>query len=71
MQTLDRVTAAGSESAHLTATVSTGEVPYVIDQYYLVDAGQTYIVTFSSSVDVPQEDHDALAMSVLATWQWV
>ncbi|MDT3316633.1 hypothetical protein Q9S71_07325 [Microbacterium sp. KSW4-11] len=71
VQTLDRVTAAGSESAHLTATVSTGEVPYVIDQYYLVDAGQTYIVTFSSSVDVPQEDRDALAMSVLATWQWV
>ncbi|MCM3697070.1 hypothetical protein [Microbacterium oleivorans] len=67
---LDRVTAAGSESAHLTATVSTGEVPYVIDQYYLVDAGQTYIVTFSSSVEVSQEDRDALALSVLVTWQW-
>lgn len=68
---LDRVTAAGSESAHLTATVETGEVPYVVDQYYLVDAGQTYIVTFSSSVDVAQEDRDALALSVLSTWQWI
>lgn len=68
---LDRVTAAGSESAHLTATVGSGEVPYVIDQYYLVDAGQTYIVTFSSSVDVPQDDRDARAQSVLATWRWV
>lgn len=70
VEALDRVTAAGSESAHLTARVEQGDVPYVIDQYYLVDAGQTYIVTFSASVDVPQADRDALAQSVLVTWQW-
>ncbi|MFS0868255.1 hypothetical protein AB3M83_13085 [Microbacterium sp. 179-B 1A2 NHS] len=68
---LDRVTAGGVESAHLTAGFASPEgVEYTIDQYYLTDAGQTHIVTFSFSPDVPQEDRDALAQSVLATWQW-
>lgn len=68
---LDRVTAGGVESAHLTAGFASPEgVEYTIDQYYLTDAGQTHIITFSFSPDVPQADRDALAQSVLATWQW-
>lgn len=66
----DRVTAAGTESAHLSAGFSAEGVDYLIDQYYLTDAGQTHIVTFSFSPDVAQEDRDALAASVLATWTW-
>lgn len=66
----DRVTAAGVESAHLTAGFSAEGVDYTIDQYYLTDAGQTHIVTFSFSPDVPQEERDELAASVLATWTW-
>ncbi|SCY49054.1 hypothetical protein SAMN05216488_2017 [Microbacterium sp. LKL04] len=71
VQALDRVTAAGSESAHLTARVEQGGTPYVIDQFYLVNAGQTYIVTFASDAEKPQAERDALAQSVLVTWQWV
>ncbi|MCK6079129.1 hypothetical protein KZX37_00680 [Microbacterium sp. EYE_5] len=67
---LDRVTAAGQETAHLTAGFEQDGVEYQIDQYYLTDAGQTYIVTFSFSPDVSQEDRDQIAQSVLATWQW-
>jgi len=70
VEALDRITAAGSESAHLTARVEQGEMPYRIDQFYLVNAGQTYIVTFASNVDTPQADRDAVAQSVLVTWQW-
>lgn len=70
VKALDRVTAAGSESAHLTARVEQSDIPYVIDQYYLVDAGQTYIITFSSSIDAPQAERDVVAQSVLVTWQW-
>lgn len=70
VKALDRVTAAGSESAHLSARVEQGETPYVIDQFYLVNAGQTYIVTFASDVEKSQEERDALAQSVLVTWQW-
>ncbi|MFJ6677604.1 hypothetical protein ACIQLK_00590 [Microbacterium sp. NPDC091382] len=70
VRALERVTAAGSESAHLTARVGQGETSYAIDQFYLVDAGQTYIVTFAADVDKPQAERDALALSVLATWQW-
>lgn len=71
VQVLPRITAAGSESSHLTAGFSQNGVDYLIDQYYLTDAGQTYIVTFSFSADTPQPERDALSQSVLATWQWV
>ena len=71
VRVLPRITAAGSESSHLTAGFAQDGVDYLIDQYYLTDAGQTYIVTFSFSPDTPQADRDALAQSVLSTWQWV
>ncbi|WP_394289552.1 hypothetical protein [Microbacterium sp.] len=67
---LDRVTAAGGESAHLTAGFTAEDISYTIDQYYLTDAGQTHIATFSFSPDVSQAERDELAASVLATWTW-
>ncbi|MDJ1114379.1 hypothetical protein [Microbacterium dauci] len=67
---LDRVDAAGAESAHLTAGFTSEGVEYTIDQYYLTSAGQTHIVTFSFSPGIDQAERDALAASVLATWTW-
>ncbi|MFT4221199.1 MAG: hypothetical protein QM611_11895 [Microbacterium sp.] len=66
----ERVTVAGSESAHLSASMSANGQEYVIEQYYTTDDQQTYVVTFSFSSSVPQADREALAASVLATWTW-
>jgi len=65
-----RIAIAGEESAHLTALFSTDGVEYQIDQYYPTHDGQTYIVTFSFSPDVPAADREDLAESVLASWTW-
>ncbi len=66
----DRLTVAGSESAHLSAGFSSNGVDYQIEQYYLTHDGQTYVVTFSFSKTVSQTDRDDLAASVLQTWSW-
>lgn len=65
-----RVQIAGTESAHLTAKLSQSGTDYLIEQYYLTQDGQTYVVTFSFSDSVPASDRTALAESVLATWAW-
>ncbi|MEO6942604.1 MAG: hypothetical protein ABI238_01715 [Terrimesophilobacter sp.] len=66
----DRVTVAGSESAHLSAGVTSGDSTYQIEQFYLSSGGQTYVVTFSFSSTVSKADRDAVTSSVLATWSW-
>jgi hypothetical protein len=66
----DRLTIAGSESAHLTAVMSAGGTSYAIEQYYTSTADQTYIVTFSFNDTVPAAERTALAESVLVTWTW-
>jgi hypothetical protein len=65
-----RITVAGSESAHLTAKLSSGGATYLFDQYYATNAGQTYVITFSFSDTESQADREALAESVLASWTW-
>ncbi|MBO9625610.1 MAG: hypothetical protein J7484_04470 [Microbacterium sp.] len=66
----DRVTIAGSESAHLTALMTAGGATYAIEQYYVSTADQTYIVTFSFNDTVASAERTALAESVLVTWRW-
>jgi hypothetical protein len=67
---LDRMTVAGSESAHITAVMSISGLSYRIHQYYVTNEDQTYIVTFSTDESVPDEDATGIAESVLATWTW-
>lgn len=66
----DRITVAGSESAHLSAALSTSGVEYEIEQFYVTSEGQTYVVTFSVSPSVSEADRDELYGSVLASWTW-
>jgi hypothetical protein len=68
---LDRVQIAGAESAHLAAGTSSGEIEYLIDQFYPTHDGQTYVVTFSFSPTVTQADRDEVTSSVLASWAWL
>ncbi len=66
----DRLTIAGSESAHLSAQLAQQGVEYVSEQYYLSDEDQTYVVTFSFAGDTAVEDRRSVAESVLVTWEW-
>jgi hypothetical protein len=66
----DRVTIAGSESAHLSASMSSEGVTYGIEQYYVSTDDQTYIVTFSFSDTVTPDERRAVAESILVTWTW-
>lgn len=66
----DRVTIAGSESAHVAANLAAQGVEYRIDQYYVTADEQTYVVTFSFSTTVSEADRDEIAGSILSTWTW-
>lgn len=66
----DRVQVAGTESAHLTGSLTSQGASYSIEQYYLTDDDQTYVVTFSFSPSVDDDDREDLAESVLASWAW-
>lgn len=66
----ERVVVADSESAHLTATMSSEGVSYVAEQYYASTDDQTYIVTFSFSDTVPAAERQEIAESILVTWTW-
>lgn len=66
----DRITVAGSESAHLSAALASEGTEYVVDQFYVTADGQTYVVTFSFSPTVSDADRDEIAESVLASWTW-
>jgi len=66
-----RLNVAGSESAHLTAQLSSGGATYLFDQYYATNADQTYVITFSFSDTESQQDRETLAESVLASWTWI
>lgn len=65
-----RVIVGGSEAAHISATITTGDVDYAADQYYVSDDEQTYVVTFQFSTSVPKADRERTAESVLVTWAW-
>lgn len=66
-----RVTIAGSETPHISAQLTKQGTTYRTEQYLLADAGLVYTITFSFGETVSQEDREALAESVLATWTWV
>lgn len=70
VELLDRVTIDGSESPHVTGIFTASGATYRIDQYYPTTAGQTFIVTFSYNETVPQDERDAVAFAVLASWQF-
>ena len=65
-----RVTVDGSQSAHLSATFGSSGQSYLIEQYYVSDASQTYVVTFSFSPGVSDADRAAVTDPVLASWSF-
>ena len=70
IQVNDRTTVSGSESAHLSASMSTNDIEYDVHQFYATNEGQTYVITFSFSPSVPPADRAEVYDAALATWTW-
>ncbi len=65
----DRVRVADTDAAHLSADFSQG-TSYTIEQYYVSNDDQTYVVTFSFSDTVDDDQRIGTAESILASWTW-
>lgn len=65
-----RVAVGGSESAHLSAALASSGAEYVVEQYYVSDSDQTYVVTFSFSPTVSEADRAAVTDPILASWEF-
>lgn len=70
VETKDRVQIGGSESAHLSATLSQSGIEATVDQYYATQGDQTYVITVTTTSETPEADRQALSDTVLSTWAW-
>lgn len=66
----DRVDIAGSESAHLVATIAQDGEETLIDQYYATRDERTFVITFASPAETAETDRRMLADTVLSSWTW-
>ena len=71
VQVRPRVAVAGVESVHISAKrTSSNGVAFWTEQYLVTANDVDYTVTFAFSETTPQEDREAVAASVLASWAW-
>lgn len=70
VEVAERVVIADSESAHLSGSLSQQGVEYLMEQYYATNGDQTYVITFSFSSGVSDEDRAAVTDPILASWAW-
>ncbi|MCL3816886.1 hypothetical protein [Aeromicrobium wangtongii] len=66
----DRTEIAGDEAIHISAKHIQQAGTYLTEQYNAIHDGVSYVVTFSFSDTVPQDERDKIAGSVLTTWTW-
>ncbi len=66
----DRVRVADTDAAHISASLTQSGLSYNLEQYYISNDDQTYVVTFSFSDTVDDDQRTETAESVLATWFW-
>lgn len=66
----DRLDVDGDTAVHIASEFTQSGATYLTEQYDAIHDGVSYVVTFSFSTDVPQDDRDETAESVLATWKW-
>lgn len=66
----DRIEMDGDTAVHIASEFTQQGATYLTEQYDAIHDGVSYVVTFSFSTDVPQDDRDETAGSVLATWKW-
>jgi hypothetical protein len=66
----DPYTIDGEEAARISAVLEQNGVSYHTEQFAVDHDGKGYVVTFSFSDSVSDDDRDKLAESVIATWKW-
>jgi hypothetical protein len=66
----DPLTIDGEEAARISAVQELNGTRYPTEQFAVDHDGKGYVVTFSFSDTVSEDDRDKLAESVLATWKW-
>jgi hypothetical protein len=66
----DPVDIDGEEAVTVAASLEQNGTKYRTEQFAVSHDGKGYVVTFSFSDTVSEDDRDALAASVLETWTW-
>ncbi len=66
----DRIDVDGDEAVHIASGQNQQGATYLTEQYNAIHDDVSYVITFSFSDSVSQADRDAVAGSVLTTWQW-
>jgi hypothetical protein len=66
----DRTEIDGDETVSISSVQSQNGNNYLTDQFNAIHDGVSYVITFSFSETVSEDDRSALAASVLSSWKW-
>lgn len=66
----DRGEVAGDEAVHVSSIQEQQGKQYLTEQYNAIHDGVSYVITFSFSDTVSEDDRDDIAESVLDSWSW-
>jgi len=66
----DRLEVDGAPAVHIASALTQQGTTYQAEQYNPIKDGVSYVITFSFSDTVSEDDRDDLAESVLASWKW-
>lgn len=66
----DRLEIDGTAAVHIASLNTLQGKDYLTEQYNAIRDGVSYVITFSYSPDVSENDRDEVAQSVLSTWKW-
>lgn len=66
----DRTEVDGDETVHIASTQSQQGKQYLTEQYNAIHDGVSYVITFSYSDTVSENDRDDISESILDTWKW-
>ena len=66
----DRGEVDGDEAVHVSSIQEQQGKQYLTEQYNAIHDGVSYVITFSFSDTVSEDDRDDLAESVLDSWTW-
>jgi hypothetical protein len=66
----DRTEVDGDEAVTISSIQEQNGKQYLTDQVNAIHDGVSYVITFSFSDTVSEEDRDEIAASVLSSWKW-
>jgi hypothetical protein len=66
----DREEIAGDEAVHISSKQNQQGKTYLTEQYNAIHDGVSYVVTFSFSDTVSDDDREDVSESILNSWEW-